>query len=67
MYVGHQAKNDLRVLHFLVGPVIVYGTHDFFPQKNNFKIRSYITIYIFENYFVKIFLVFNNKQYQNRI
>ena len=31
-----------------------------------FKIGSYDTIHTFENYFVTMFLVFNNKQYSNK-
>ena len=30
-----------------------------------FKMVSYYTIYIFKNYFIIIFSVFNNKQYLN--
>ena len=31
-----------------------------------FKIRSYGTIHTFKNYFVTVFLVFNNKWYPNK-
>ena len=40
-------------------------TGTFFSQKN-FKIGSYGIIYIFKNYFVTIFLIFNRKHYPNK-
>ena len=39
----------------------------FFYSKNNFKIESHDTIYIFKNYFVIVFSFFNNKRYPNKL
>ena len=54
-------------LHFFYGSCVLFmepTNMDF--SKFFFKIGSYGTIYIFKNYFITIFLIFNNKQYPNR-
>ena len=38
----------------------------FFRKKKNFKTRFYGIIHTFKNYFIRVFLVFNNKQYLNK-